>query len=147
MIIVLFTIRYIAQHPVKQKADGRPVVICPLILFSGDTSGNRSKKWNKSDCWAYMLAGLPREQNAQLYNIHFISTSNKLNSIQQSKPLVQDLLKLEQEGMVTYDAHLWKEVLVFAPVLCILADNVRASEVANHLGGRAILFCRICKVD
>jgi len=30
------------------------------------TSGNRSKKWNKFDVWAMMLAGLPRADNSQI---------------------------------------------------------------------------------
>ncbi len=77
------SLRYSAPHPLKQKARGRPVVICPLILFSDDSSGNRTKKWNKIDSWTFLLAGLPREMNAQLQNIHFISTSNRVDAIQQ----------------------------------------------------------------
>ena len=41
------TIEYLAPHPLKDKADGKPVVMLPLVLFSDDTSGNRSKKWHK----------------------------------------------------------------------------------------------------
>ena len=32
------------QHSSKDKAEGLPVVLAPLILFSDDTSGNKSKK-------------------------------------------------------------------------------------------------------
>ncbi len=63
-----------------------------------------------------------------------------------SKPLVEDLLKLENEGILVYDHQIGSEVLLFAPVLCIIADNVRASEVASHLGGKAIFYCRVCLV-
>ena len=35
----------------------------PLILFSDDTSGNRSKKWHKFESWFLSLAGLPRHLN------------------------------------------------------------------------------------
>ena len=36
--------QYLTPHPIKGKAAGRRVVMVPLILFSDDTSGNRSKK-------------------------------------------------------------------------------------------------------
>ena len=42
------------QHSSKDKAEGLPVVLAPLILFSDDTSGNKS---NKFDNWALLLAG------------------------------------------------------------------------------------------
>ena len=49
----------------------------PLIIFSDDTSGNKSKVWNKFDSYCVRLAGLPVAINSQLHNIHFICTSNK----------------------------------------------------------------------
>ena len=33
-----------------------------------------------------------------------------------------------------------------APVLCVLADNARASELINHMGSSARQFCRMCNV-
>ena len=44
----------------------------PLILFTDDTSGNRSKIWNKFDYWSLKLAGLPNKENGKLHNIHLI---------------------------------------------------------------------------
>ena len=41
-----------------------------------------------------------------------------------AKPIVDDLISLE-EGMVMYDAFLKEDVLVVAPVMCLLADNPR----------------------
>ena len=38
-------------------------------------------------------------------------------------------------------------MIVVAPVLCILSDNPRASELLNHQGGAANLYCRICQVS
>ena len=34
---------YLAPHPLREKASGRPVVMVSLILHSDDLSGNRSK--------------------------------------------------------------------------------------------------------
>lgn len=60
-------------------------------------------------------------------------------------PVVDDLLQLE-EGVIMYDAYLQREVLVVAPVLCILADNSRSSELLNHMGSTANKYCRLCQV-
>jgi hypothetical protein len=64
-----------------------------------------------------------------------------------SKPLADDLFKLETEGVLAYDAALDVEVLVIAPVLCILCDNPRHSEIMNHAGTSANMYCRMCMVS
>ena len=38
-------------------------------------------------------------------------------------PIVEDLLGLEMEGIIAYDAYLKQEVLALAPVLFILGGN------------------------
>ncbi len=120
-------------------------MVVPLVLFSDDTSGNRSKKWNKFDYWSLSLAGLPVHEVRLFHNIHFISCSNQLSAMELTGPMVEDLLLLEK-GCTVYDALLKTNVLVIARVMMILADNARASEVLNHLGSRANKFCRICMV-
>ena len=42
-------------------------------------------------------------------------------------PIVEELKILEKEGVMVYDAPSQKEVLVIAPVLCIISDNPRAA--------------------
>lgn len=122
-----------------------PVVMVPIVLYSDDTSGNRSKKWNSFDVWAMMLAGLSREENAKLHNIHFIAASNEVKALAMMEHIKNDLLKLE-EGVVMLDAAMNRNVLVVAPVLCILADNARSSELSSHCGSTANKYCRICEV-
>ena len=39
---------------------------CYAILYSDDTSGNKSKQWNKFDSWSAKLASLPNEMNRKL---------------------------------------------------------------------------------
>ena len=112
----------------KRQAGGKQVVMVPLILYSDDTSGNKSKKWNKFDVWCMMLAGLPRKENAHFQNIHFICCSNRVSTLDMAEDITKDLLALERDGAVMYDSHLQQDVLVFAPVLCIVCDNPRASE-------------------
>lgn len=133
------------QPPSKFKGKQMPVVMVPLSLFSDDLSGNKSKKTNSFDVWAMTLAGLPRKENAKLANIHFIAASNKVTALNMAEPIVNDLLKLE-EGVIMYDAAMQRDVCVVAPVLCILADNVRASELASHCGCTANKYCRMCEV-
>ena len=123
-----------------------PVVISPPVLFSDDTSGNRSKKWNKFDYWCLTLAGLPIVESRSFQNIHFLSCSNRLSSLDIAGPLVDDFKKLE-DGVVVFDASINQDILVFAPVMAVLADNARASELVNHLGSRAKKFCRKCMVS
>ena len=122
-----------------------PVVMVPLALYSDDLSGNKSNKYNSFDVWDMMLAGLPRKENAKLSNIHFIAGSNRVKAVEMLKPIVDDLLKLE-DGIVIFDAMTKQEVLVVVPVLCIMADNVRASELTNHMGSSANRYCRMCLV-
>lgn len=93
-----------------------------------------------------MLAGLPRAINSHTCSIHFLCASNKVDCLQLVKPIVDDLLVLQNEGVITYDAFLKEEVLVVAPVICALADNPRASDLASHIGNSGIKFCRICEV-
>ncbi|KAL5494053.1 hypothetical protein EMCRGX_G015323 [Ephydatia muelleri] len=59
-------------------------------------------------------------------------------------PIAQELTMLETEGTFVFDALYQEMVLVLAPLLCIVCDNPRASELLNHLGSAAIKFCRIC---
>ena len=114
-------------------------------MYSDDTSGNRSKKWNKFDVWATMLAGLPKSENSKLENIHFIAASNQVSAVEMSGEIVKDLKQLER-GVVMYDSHMKQEVLVVAPVIAFICDNVRGSELVNHMGHNANKYCRICQV-
>ena len=87
-------------HRLKDAACGLPVVMVPLVLYSDDTSGNWSNKWNKFHVWAMMLAGLPRAENSQLENIHFICCSNETSAVEMATPIVEDLFGLEMEGVI-----------------------------------------------
>lgn len=126
----------------KERAGGKPVVMMLLILFTDDTSGNKSKKWHNFDSWSLMLAGLPRKENSK---ITLICCSDVVSAVDMSEAVVTELTMLEQE-IEAYDTFLKQEVIVVAPLLCILADNPCASELLNHLGGAAKKYCRICMV-
>ncbi|KAL5473671.1 hypothetical protein EMCRGX_G028182 [Ephydatia muelleri] len=138
-----------SPHPLKTRSimcGSLPVFMVPLIIFSDDTSGNRSKVWNKFDSWCFLLAGLRQKDNAQFCNIHFICTSNQVPVMEMAHPLVDQLLELER-GIVVFDAQLNTNALILAPVICFLCDNPRAAEICSHLGSGTLRFCRICRVD
>ena len=52
------------------------MVCLPIIIYSDDTSGNHSKKF---DLWTMTFAGLPCKDNGNLENIHFLCASNKVS--------------------------------------------------------------------
>ena len=137
---------YLEPHRLREREAGKPVVTVPLVLYTDDTSGNRSKKWNLFNSWNVLLAGLPRRLNSQMSNIHFLSCSDTVSVLDMAEPIADELMHLENEGVVVYDAHLDCDVLVVAPLLCIISDNPRSSEVVNHLRGAASKFCRMCMV-
>lgn len=124
----------------------KPVVMLPLVLFSDDTSGNKSKKWKKFDSWSVIFAGLPRQDNAKLCNIHFCCCSDIVSALDMTEALAIELTNLELDGIEAYDAFLNRDVIVTAPLMCVLADNPRASELLNHLGPSARRYCRMCMV-
>ena len=61
-------------------------------------------------------------------------------------PIADELKLLETDGIVGFDAFLQVKVLVVAPVMCVICDNPRASEVTNTLGPSSRMFCQICMV-
>jgi hypothetical protein len=144
-MLLQYQLEYLSPHPMKEKSAGRPVVMLPLVMFTDDTSGNKSKKWHKFDSFSIMIAGLPRHERSKIQNIHFCCCSDAISAVEMTEAIVPELISLS-EGVEVYDALLEREVLVLAPLMCILADNPRASELLNHLGGAARRYCRMCMV-
>eukprot|EP00731_Ephydatia_muelleri_P005116 Em0002g1292a len=138
---------YLKPNHLKTKAAGRKVVMLPLILFTDDLSGNKSKKWHKFESWYLMLAGLPRHENAKPENIHFVSCTDLMDVLDMTECVAQQLQQLELDGLIVYDSFYKETVLVIAPLLCVICDNPRASQLLNHLGGSAKKFCRFCMAD
>ena len=80
-------------------------------------------------------------------NIHIIGASNQVAALEMAEPIVDDLIHLESEGIEVYDAHLKQCVKLFAPVIAILCDNGRATQLLNLCGGSARRYCRMCFVS
>ena len=97
----------------------------------------------RSGTWYLSLAGLPRHLNARLENIHFVCCSDSVSPLEVSGPIANQLTLLETEGVLVYDKLYHEEVLVIAPLMFIVCDNPRASELLNHLGSTALKHCCI----
>lgn len=63
-----------------------------------------------------------------------------------AEPIVQQL-QMAEEGFESYDYFLDRTVYVTVPILVVTADNVRHSELLNHMGSKANKFCQMCMTD
>ena len=99
--------------------------------------GNKSKRWHKFISWYLKLAGLSGQTSSKVCNIHFVCCSDNLCTLELAKPIAEELLLLETQGIEVYDALNNQNVIVVAPLICIVADNPMASEITNHLRGAA----------
>ncbi|KAI9624273.1 hypothetical protein KEM48_009014 [Puccinia striiformis f. sp. tritici PST-130] len=89
-------------NPWRVCAGGKIIRHVPVTLYADDTSGNKSKRWNKH-------AG----------------------PLEIGEPIIDEINKVSQEGYVAYDALLEEEVLMVVVPLCFLADSPMAAEVTN----------------
>ena len=71
-------------------------------------------------------------QRLKLYGCSDTSTA-----VEMVESLVPELYALAENGIEAYDVMLKQMVIVVCPVMCIIADNPRATELLNHLGGSA----------
>ena len=117
------------------------------MLYSDDLAGNQSKKWHKLDCWCALLAGLPKDKNTKLENIHLLSCSDHAACLDMAVSITDELIQLETSGIEVYDGFLKKDILVMSLVLCIICDNPQASEICSHLGSSVRKFYRMCLVS
>jgi hypothetical protein len=79
------------ENPWREKADGRLIRHIPITLYSDDTSGNQSKKYNSHMSFYYTLSGLPTKLSNQDYNINYVSTSNVASALELGEPIVDEL--------------------------------------------------------
>ena len=117
----------------------------PINLYSDDTSGNKSKQWNKHNCFYFTLAGLSPVHTNQEYNIHFVSTSNTATPLEISELVVDEMNEIGSKGFIAYDPMTKSEVLVMSVVLCFLADSPMHAEVTSTpYPGSSNNPCRVC---
>ncbi|KAH9807092.1 hypothetical protein DFH28DRAFT_1153434 [Melampsora americana] len=136
------------QNKWRAKAAGKVIRHVPISLYSDDTSGNVSKKWNKHMCIYFTLAGLPPHLTNQEFNIHFLATSNCATALELFDQVVDDLNDHGENGFIAYDHTLGAEVWVMPVVLCHLGDSPMHAEITNTLNPANTLNpCRMCDLS
>ena len=78
-------------NPWRKKAGGKLIYHMPINLYADDTSGNKSKRWNKHISFYFTFSGLSTKMNNMEYNCHFISTSNVANVLEIAESVVEQL--------------------------------------------------------
>ena len=68
--------QFLTRHPMNTKREGKPTTTLSLLVFSDETSGNMTKKWNRFETFSMSLAGLPWKEIRKIENIRFLGMSN-----------------------------------------------------------------------
>ena len=84
---------------------GRPTATLPLLVFSDETSGNTTKKWNRLETFSMSFAGLQRKEMRKTENIHFLGTSNIVPSLPLGKSIANDLEGIYNKGYEDEDLY------------------------------------------
>ncbi|KAH9820370.1 hypothetical protein DFH28DRAFT_924348 [Melampsora americana] len=128
----------------RPHANGHMIKHVPIILYSNNTSGNVSKKWNKHMSVFFTLAGLPPKMTNEEFNIHFLATSNCASALELLDEVVDDLNTHSSEGFMSYDHTTGTDVLVMVTVLCHLGDGPMHAEISNTTNpANTLTPCRI----
>jgi hypothetical protein len=134
-------------NPWRVKAEGKVIRHLPITLYSDDTSGNKSKQWNKHISYYFTLVGLSPAHTNQEYNTHFLTTSNCATALEMAELVVDEMNEIATRGFTAYDSMLKSEVLVMSVVLCFLADSpMHAEATSTPYPGASNNPCRICKL-
>jgi hypothetical protein len=87
-------------NPWRTKSKGRIIQHVPITLYADDTSGNRSKRWNKHVFFCFTLSGLPPALTDMDYNCHFVTASNEAGPLELAESVVEQL-KLLRLNLLT----------------------------------------------
>lgn len=67
-------------HPLREKADGRPVFNIRLSVWTDDVSGNKSKQYNPHMNMYLWNVNIPHKYLVQEYFVRFLTTSPHASS-------------------------------------------------------------------
>ncbi|KAH9815232.1 hypothetical protein DFH28DRAFT_1165648 [Melampsora americana] len=135
-------------NPWRIKAHGRIIRHVPLTLYSDDTSGNISKKFNKHMSIYFTLSGLPPQWSNQEYNTHFLATTNCASALELFDQVVDEINDLGRNGFTSYDHSLGEDVCTMVVVLCHLGDSPMHAEICNTTNpANTLTPCRICDLQ
>ncbi|OSD08227.1 hypothetical protein PYCCODRAFT_1441218 [Trametes coccinea BRFM310] len=116
----------------------------PLMPWSDDVSGNRTKQYNAHTNIYIANANLPHAKLQQEYFIHFVSTSQYASSLEQMHVIADDTGP--NRWHMGYDCLLEQEVIYRIIPHVLPADNPQQAEHCLHITGKGNHPCRRCKV-
>ncbi|KAL0064675.1 hypothetical protein AAF712_008373 [Marasmius tenuissimus] len=129
----------------RQIDDGEDLFTSWWAPWSDDVSGARSKQYQKHiNIYGHHI-NLPGRLLQQQFHVRPISSSPHAGSLEQFKPIVQQVRQSHSKPIRTLNASTGRPcgLRLFIPDLP--ADNPQQSEEASHIGHMALLKCRNCK--
>ncbi|KAH9808264.1 hypothetical protein DFH28DRAFT_1087975 [Melampsora americana] len=96
----------------------------PISVYSDNTLGGVSKKWNKHMCIYFTLAE---------FKIHFFATSNFTLALELFDQVIDDLNDHSKKGFIAYNHTIGKDVWVIPVVLFHLGDSPMHTKITNTL--------------
>ncbi|KAJ7182641.1 hypothetical protein C8R43DRAFT_1083606 [Mycena crocata] len=131
---------YEMPHPLRKKANGRPMFTLRVMAWSDDVSGNVSKQYNAHTNMYITNLNLPHQNLAQEYYVRFASTSPHASSSEQFAALGDDFIPGTWHE--AYDCELEQDILFEVIQHLHPADNPQQSETASHIRMGGSLGCR-----
>ncbi|KAI9346096.1 hypothetical protein DFJ73DRAFT_626434 [Zopfochytrium polystomum] len=128
----------------RTRAAGVLVVIILIALFSDDTSGNTSKKWNKYESWIMSFPGLQAELRNRPEHVHFLTTSKSAAGFE-SAEVISNELRITRDGVKGVNPLTHAPILIVTSVLSVVGDNPMHSVIASHTGTLSNRPCRLCR--
>lgn len=78
-------------NPWRLKAQGKIVRHMPLTMYSDDTSGSNSKRFNKHMCYYFTYSGLPSRLANLEYSIRWLSASTTAHALEMGEDIIEQL--------------------------------------------------------
>ncbi|KAJ7635967.1 hypothetical protein DFH06DRAFT_1272024 [Mycena polygramma] len=123
---------YDMPHPLREKAQGRPMFRLRIMPWSDNVSGNVSKQYNAHTNVYVTNLNLPHQKLQQEYFIRFASTS----------PRHPPSNFIPGRWHEAYDCELEQDILFEIIPHVLPADNPQQSETSSHIGMAGSLGCR-----
>jgi hypothetical protein len=99
------------------------IFVLPISLFSDDTSGASSHRYNLYESISFPFTSMPLKLRTLNKYSNIVLTGNADHQITQINLVVDDLLKIEDD-VVPIHGTTGKQILVFCPIATFLGDNL-----------------------
>ncbi|KAL7751900.1 hypothetical protein RI367_002900 [Sorochytrium milnesiophthora] len=125
----------------RAKLGGHRLVHIGVAIFSDETSGNTSKRYNLFENLFFTLCTI--SQCSSGWPIGLLCSAKDWTALELMELVVDDLL-VGMEGFWAYDGHMNEPVFVRLKLLACLADNPRANQLCTVMQSTTLHYCRYC---